>query len=410
MAIFSYKAIRKDGTTYNGSLETTDRYNLYKLLKDKGDMVVEVEDHGSSGSTSWMKSFSEKFETMTGHVGAQEKINFAKNLGAMISAGLSLSRALSVQEKQIRNKKFKQVVHELNDEISRGKSLSEGMKLFPNIFSDLFTSMVGAGEESGGLSEALRIVALQMDNSNRLTKKIRGAMIYPAVIVTVIFIIAILMFVFVIPGITGTFKEMKVALPWSTQIIIGLSDFMKNNSILFIVILGAVVTGVYLWARTAAGKKTLDYAFLRVPVISTLVKETNSARTTRTLSSLLSAGVPIGEALRISGEVVQNFYYRQIISQAHEAIGRGEPMSGTFSKAEKLYPVFVGEMMNVGEETGKMSEMLMGVATYYENEVEQKTKDMSTIIEPILMVFIGGAVGFFAIAMITPIYSLMDTI
>jgi type IV pilus assembly protein PilC len=409
MAFFNYRAVKKDGSTYNSEIEAVDRYAVYKIVKDRGEMVAEIEEVGSAHEINSFKKLSEKFETVFSHVGAQEKINFAKNLGAMISAGLSLSRALAVQEKQIKNKKFKEIVENLNEEISRGKSLSEAMKIYPKVFSDLFVSMVRAGEESGGLSEALRIVALQMDNSNRLTKKIRGAMIYPSVIVSVIIVVAILMIVFVVPGITATFKDMKVALPFSTQVVIGVSDFAQNNILLvFIGLLGLVALG-YFSGKTTVGKKVIDFAILRLPIISTMVKETNSARTARTMSSLISSGVSIGESLKITGEVVQNYYYKEIILKAAEAISRGEPMSHTFSAAEKLYPIFVGEMMNVGEETGKTADMLMGVATYYENEVEQKTKDMSTIIEPVLMVFIGAAVGFFAISMITPIYSLMDT-
>ncbi|MEI6420492.1 MAG: type II secretion system F family protein [bacterium] len=410
MPFFNYRAVKKDGSSYNGEMEAVDRFAVYKIVKDRGELVAELNEVSSSKGVEFYKNLSSRVDAVLGHIGTQEKINFAKNLGAMVSAGLSLSRALSVQEKQIRNKKFKDIVKSLNDEISRGKSLSEAMREYPKIFSDLFVSMVRAGEGSGGLSEALRIVALQMDNSNRLTKKIRGAMIYPSVIIGVIVIIAILMFVYVIPGITGTFKEMKVALPWSTQVIISISDFMKDHSVLVILLL-LIISGVtYTWAKTKIGMRTIDYVILRIPVISKLVKQTNSARTARTLSSLITSGVPIGEALKITGEVVQNSYYRTVIYKAYEAIGKGEPMSKTFSGAENLYPIFVGEMMNVGEETGKTPEMLLGVATFYENEVEQATKDISTIIEPILMVFIGGAVGFFAISMITPIYSLMDTI
>jgi len=409
MSLFNYKAIKVTGEEYTASMDAPDKATLFRDLKERGDMVVHVEevDSGSEGIFQHLKSL---LGGILGHVSTQEKIIFAKNLGAMISAGLALSRALTVLERQSKNKVFKEIVVQLNENISRGKTLSEAMKLYPKVFSNLFVSMVKAGEESGGLSEALRVVATQMDNSNRLQKKIKGAMIYPSVIVCVILVVALMMLIFVIPQITATFKEINVELPLSTRIVIGTSDFMKDNSILAILILLVVIFGTYMVSRTKGGRSFIDGFILKLPIIGNLVRETNSARTARTLSSLLSSGVPVAESLSITSEVLQNHLYKKVIKDAGEGISKGQTISGVFMRNEKLYPVFVGEMMSVGEETGKMAEMLMGVATYYENEVEQKTKDMSTIIEPVLMVFIGAAVGFFAISMITPIYSMMDNV
>jgi type II secretory pathway component PulF len=328
----------------------------------------------------------------------------------MISAGLALSRALSVQERQAHNKKFKAIIKSLNTEINKGHSLSEALALYPKVFSSIFVSMVKAGEESGGLSEALRVVSIQIENSYRLTKKIQGAMIYPSVIVMVILVVGIIMFVFVLPGLTNTFKEMNVPLPFATRFIIGASDFMTNNYIWVFTLLIGLFVGFYLFLRTKIGKRYFEIFSLRLPVVGTLVKETNTARTTRTLASLISAGVPIAEALKITRDVLQNSFYKNIINEAIENISKGVPVSNVFSMKTKYYPIFVGEMMSVGEETGKLPEMLMNVATYYEGEVDQKTKDMSTIIEPVLVVGIGAAVAFFALAMIQPMYSLVDVI
>jgi type IV pilus assembly protein PilC len=251
---------------------------------------------------------------------------------------------------------------------------------------------------------------MQMDNSDRLQKKIKGAMIYPAVIISVVIIVGILMFIFVIPGLTATFKELNVELPFATRIIIDISDFIKNNLLLFLGSLIGLIALIYIAIRTKQGHDLIDTVILRLPFFGPITKEINSARTARTLSSLLTSGVPIAESLRITEQVLQNHYYQSIIKEAEVSISKGETISSVFIRNEKFYPVFVGEMMSVGEETGKMPDMLMGVATFYETEVDQKTKDMSTIIEPILMVIIGAAVGFFAIAMIMPIYSLMDNV
>jgi type IV pilus assembly protein PilC len=284
------------------------------------------------------------------------------------------------------------------------------MKDHPQVFSKLIVAMVGAGEESGSLAESLTIVSEQMDNIYKLQKKVKGAMIYPAVIVSVMIIIGILMLIYVVPGLTETFKDVKVELPLSTKIVIFVSDFMKNNAILAFVGIVMAVSIAYGWAKTKSGKKFIDFLTLRFPVISNIIKETNAARTSRTLSSLLSSGVPVAQALGITGDVIQNSYYTEVLKQSQESVEKGEPISSIFIKNDHLYPIFVGEMINVGEETGNMSKMLMEVALFYENEVNQKTKDMSTIIEPFLMVFIGAVVGFFALSMITPMYSIMDTI
>ncbi|TAK57471.1 type II secretion system F family protein, partial [Patescibacteria group bacterium] len=320
------------------------------------------------------------------------------------------SRALDVLERQSKNKTLKKILLELNADISRGQTLSNGMRKFPKVFSSLFVSMVAAGEQSGSLAESLKVIAKQMDRSYFIQRKVRGAMIYPAVIIGAMLIIAVLMLIFVVPTLTATFKELGVALPLSTQFVIFVSNFFQNHFIFAFLILVVLVLAIYFPLQTKKGKRIFDYALLHLPIIAPLIKQVNAARTARTLSSLLSAGVPVVESTRITGEVLQNSFYKEVLEKAQHSIQQGIPMSSVFIEVPHLYPVFVGEMVSVGEETGKLSEMLLGVATFYEDEVEQKTKDMSTIIEPVLMVIIGVVVGFFAISMITPIYSVMDTI
>ena len=407
MPKFSFKAVKPSGETYEATRESADKFSLYKEVKNEGDTIVDVFEmkNGNGGGFSISKMLA-----VFGGVKMHQKVVFAKNLGAMLTAGLSLSRALSIIERQTKNKKLKSITASLGSDISRGKTLSEAMKDHPQIFSKLIVAMVGAGEESGSLAESLTIVSEQMDNIYKLQKKVKGAMIYPAVIVSVMLIIGILMLIYVVPGLTETFKDVKVELPLSTKIVIFVSDFMKNNAILAFLGIVAAISVAYGWAQTKSGKKFIDFSILRFPVISGIVKETNAARTSRTLSSLLSSGVPVAQALGITGDVIQNSYYKEVLKQSQESVEKGEAISSVFIKNDHLYPIFVGEMINVGEETGNMSKMLMEVALFYENEVIQKTKDMSTIIEPFLMVFIGAVVGFFAISMITPMYSIMDTI
>lgn len=405
MPTFKYKAKRKSGEVYEATLEAENKYSLYDFLREEGSTLISYEEKGSS----FFKRF-EKVNNLLARVKLQEKILFARNLGAMIDAGLSLSRAISVMERQTKNKKFKEILKDLEERINRGQPLAEALAAHGDTFPPIFVSMVGAGEESGGLADSLKVISDQLEKSYTLKKKVRGAMMYPAIIVSVMVVIGILMLVYVVPTLTSTFEELGVELPKTTQAVIFVSDFLSNNIILSVVIIVVLGLGVWLGMRTPKGKKAFEWTILRIPVIGSLVKETNSARTARTLASLLSAGVEVVNALSITREVIQNSYYKDVIKEAEDSIQKGRVISDIFSEHEDLYPVLVGEMISVGEETGKLSEMLKELAKFYEKEVEQKTKDLSTIIEPFLMVVIGVVVGFFAVSMISPMYSLVSGI
>jgi type IV pilus assembly protein PilC len=404
MPLFSYKAIKSDGKSYEGEMEATDRFVVYKKIKDDGGSVIyanEVKGGGSNFGT---------FRSLLGKIKQHEKIIFARNLAAMLEAGLSVTRAIAVMEKQTKNKKLKEVLQSLNDDVTKGLGLSDSMKKKPEVFSQLFISMVKAGEESGNLAGSLKVVALQMEKSYQLAKKIKGALMYPAVIVCIMIVIGVLMLVFMVPTLTSTFEGLNIELPAATRFVIALSDFLRTQYLFALGALAAVFFGFGAFYKSTKGKRIFDRIFLSFPIFGTIVKEINAARTTRTLSSLLSSGVDIVVAIGVTKDVIQNSYYKAVLDEAQEAIQKGDPMSETFIKYENLYPIFVGEMMSVGEETGKMSEMLLGVAAFYEDEVDQKTKDMSTLIEPLLMVMMGIGVGFFAIAMLAPTYSLVDAI
>jgi type IV pilus assembly protein PilC len=335
---------------------------------------------------------------------------FAKNLAAMLNAGLPLAKSLSVLERQMSKKSWKAIFIKLNENLSRGVNLSTSLAAFPKTFSTLFVSMVSAGEESGSLSQSLSIVAEELEKSHELVKKIRGAMLYPIIILFVMLGIAALMLIYVIPKLTVTFKEFNTELPLSTRAIIYTSDFFSNHYLLIMVGILVLVAVLFMISKTLLGKHILGSVFLRIPIIGNIIQEINSARTTRTLSSLLSSGVEVVTAVKITSGVVQNVHYREMLLDAAEKIQKGSPLESLFSPRNDLYPPFVGEMIGVGEETGTLSKNLLEVAIFYENEVSQKTKDMSTVIEPFLMVFIGVGVGFFALAMISPIYSLSNNL
>jgi len=335
---------------------------------------------------------------------------FAKNLSAMLRAGLPLARSLAVLQKQMVDKRMKIVCSNLQDRLAKGESFAQTLKSYPKTFSALFVAMVAAGEESGNLAGSLQIVADQLEKSYILQKKVRGAMMYPGIILLIMLIIGILMFIYVVPKLTETFREFNVELPLQTRIILNTSDFISNHYILIFVGLIVLISAFWSFSRTKIGKNIIHKSLLKIPVIGLIVMEVNSARTSRTLSSLLSSGVDIVHAIRISSDVVQNVHYKSMLMDASEKIQKGDSVQSLFLPRTDLFPPFVGEMIGVGEETGTLSKVLFEVATFYENEVDQKTKDISTIIEPVLMVVIGTGVGFFALAIISPIYSLTDNI
>jgi type IV pilus assembly protein PilC len=270
--------------------------------------------------------------------------------------------------------------------------------------------MVHAGEQAGSLPGSLKSIADQMESSHNLTKRIRGVMIYPAVIVCVMIVIGVLMMIFVVPTLLSTFESFGTKLPPTTQFVLDLSNAFRAYGIEIGIAAVLIGIGWWLWAKKPSGKKFFHMLTLRLPVIGSLAREVNAARTARTLSSLLHSGVEVVESVSITGDVIQNVYFKEILEKAKEAIKKGEPMSQIFAREEKYYPVFFSEMLSVGEETGRIDQMLGNVASYYEDDVSERTKDMSTVIEPVMIVIIGAAVGFFAVSMITPMYSLVNAI
>ncbi|KKW30256.1 MAG: Type II secretion system F domain protein [Candidatus Kaiserbacteria bacterium GW2011_GWC2_52_8b] len=374
MARFSYTAEKTGGDVYKGIAEARDRFELYDVVRREGGKLIALSEESHNKKWS-LRYWNAKLTTVKEY----DKVLFARNLGAMLGAGLSLARALSVLERQTKNPHV-------------------ALAKFPNMFSRIFVAMVRSGEEGGDLSGSLGTMADQMERMYQLKKKIRSALIYPAVVIVAIVGIGALMMVNVVPTLAQTFEEMNAELPASTKLIIAISNFLVEYTILSLGLTVALGILVYMALRTSLGR------------IGPMVREVNAARTSRTLASLLSSGVDVLASLEITGDVVQNSYFKEVIEDARRGVAQGEPLSTMFVRREDLYPSFVGEMMAVGEETGETTEMLKRLAIFYEEEVDRKTKDLSTIIEPFLMLFIGSAVGFFAISMITPIYSLSQNI
>lgn len=408
MTQFTYTGEDTKGTPVTETVEAKDRYAVYEIARGAGHTVTRIEKKRAFQISALFNVA--KLEYAISRVSDDDLVMMTRNLGSMLSAGLPLTRALSVIERQNKNPRMKDIVATVREKINTGSQFYEALNDHPKTFNDLYVSMVKAGEESGQLSETLHTLSTQLERSSSIKKKIRGAMIYPAIVIIVLVIIGVLMMLYVMPSIISTFESLNVDLPTTTTVLIAISKALQQHTIL---VLGGMVLGVVGFVqalRTQIGRLVASWVIPRIPVIGGIAIEANAARTARTLSSLLSAGVDVIRAVEITEEVLQNVYYKRILAQVAQKVEKGAPLSDEFIAHEKLYPVLVGEMILVGEETGQIAEMLEQLAVFYETEVEQKTKDLSTIIEPLLMVFIGGAVGFFALAMIAPIYSISDSI
>jgi type IV pilus assembly protein PilC len=399
--------IRKEGVPDATSIvEATSRFAVYEQVRGEGGTVISIVERKKFK----FDLFSRFNITIGTGIKRTEIIRVAKNLAAMLNAGLSISRALSVIERQSSNKYLKAVATGLSESVREGSSFHEALALYPAIFPEIFVAMVRAGEESGSLVESLNVVALQMERSEELVRKIKGAMIYPAIVISVVILVGILMLIYVVPTLTNTFSSLGVQVPLATRIIVGLSDFMVANVGLVFLMLAAIVAGGIAFVRSAFGSRLVTAVALHLPVVGELVRETYTARASRTLSSLLSSSVPVLDALSITKEVVHAPVFATVISEAEEHVRKGELLSVSFAEHTKLYPILMSDMLAVGEETGKVAEMLKQIAEFYEEDVAQKTKDLSTIIEPVLMIVIGIFVGIFAVSMIAPIYQLSSVI
>ncbi|MDP1689995.1 MAG: type II secretion system F family protein [bacterium] len=399
--------IRKEGTSDEiRVIDAPSRFDVYERVRNEGGSVVALDELGGGGLAA-LQHFNISFGTGIKRI---EVIRTAKNLSAMLSAGLSISRALSVIERQSSNKHLKKIMTGLAEAVKKGSSFHEGLAAYPAVFPAIFVAMARAGEESGSLADSLSVVALQMERSEELIRKIRGAMIYPAIVIAAVIVVGILMLIYVVPTLTSTFTSLGVQVPFTTRVIVAFSDFMIAHVVLVLATIIVLIAGGIVFLRSRLGGRIVIAISLHLPVIGEIVRETYAARTARTLSSLLSSGVPVLDALSITKEVVHAAAFAAVIEEAETHVRKGELLSESFATHTRLYPILMSDMLAVGEETGKVAEMLKQIAEFYEEDVAEQTKDLSTIIEPVLMLLIGTVVGIFAVSMIAPIYQLSSAI
>lgn len=405
MPTYYYTAKSLKGEEKKGTKYAENKRELAQALRQQDYILISASTKKRRKVSLASVDILSKLE----RVSLTDKIMVTRNLKVMIGAGMSLPRALRTLAGQAKSSKFKRALNQIADRVIKGNRFSECLASYPGIFPDIYRSMVRVGEETGNLEEVLGNLAFHMERSHELKSKVKGALIYPAVIVAAMIGIGILMLVMVVPKLAKTFEELGIELPATTKFVIWLGTTLSQNFLMMALVILIFLIALRYAVKTKIGKKIMDKIFLKVPVISSIVVKTNSASTARTLSILTSSGVPIVRSLEIVSDSVGNFYFRQAVAKAAEEVKKGGKLSQAL-KPYQIYPALVIQMLKVGEETGETADVLKKLADFYEQGVTRSTKNMASIVEPVLMLIIGGVVGFFAISMVQPMYSMLGAL
>lgn len=340
-----------------------------------------------------------------------QKIFFLDHLRTMIHASLSLVEALEILEKEVGQRYFASIIGHIREDVEKGRTLSETLGGYPTIFPPMYVQMVAYGEISGRLDESLDQIVHQMKKTHELTSSIRGAMIYPSIILVAMGGIGIMMATLVLPKLINIFKEFDAELPLATRILVATVTFISNPTYFallgFGIILGFTLFFVFL-KKSPSFRHTIHATTLRLPIVGRVVKQINLARFSLTLSSLLKSTIPIVEALDITAGTCTNLLYQETLRGATKKVKTGENLSSILRSSSKLFPPMVTEMIMVGERTGQIDQLLHELSLFFGAEVDKTTKNFTTIIEPVIIIFLGVAVGGMAVAVIMPMYSLVQ--
>jgi type IV pilus assembly protein PilC len=404
MADFVYDALASDGRRVNGTLNAPDREAALGVLRGQGIKPLSLKEARAKTNRKF------KFENKK--VKLRDLVVFTRELSTMISAGVPLPRGLQTLADQADSKYFKEVIVSINHDVEAGTSLADALEKFPNVFSDVYTNMVRAGEAGGILDDILKRLATQVEKEASMHKKIKSAMAYPMVIMAVTVVAFFGIMLFVLPKISKIFSNLggpNAHLPVYSQIMLNTSTFMQKN-IIFILIV--TIGGSYAFRRyikTEKGKYKWHGLLLRLPIFGKIIGKIAVARFARTFASLMTAGVSVLDALEVTGKAVGNKVIQKELEEIAQQVKNGQPI-GKQLLAAKFFPPIVGQMMLVGEETGKIGEILIKVADFYDEEVDAVIDGLASIIEPIMIVVLGGLVGLIAASVMGPIASLSKNI
>ena len=420
MPVFQYTATDQAGASSQGNFEAESEEQARSQLAQYGLNVTELVplDNGQTESKEAApeKTKKKKKGLMALQIGggpSNEDISvFTRQLSTLVQAGLHLLRSLEVMIKQQEKKpKFKAMLENISEKVSSGGNLSDGLALYPKTFDNLFVNMVKAGEAGGVLELVLDRLAQFQEKSIRTIKKVKSAMIYPAVIMFVAVGIVTLLMMVVVPQFQSIFQQMLrgAPLPGPTQIIINISDAFSGHPVLVLGGMAGVVFGLIMFKKTKYGARTFDWLGLNIPAVRDVVSKSNISRITRTFGTLLSSGVPILQALQITRDTLTNGYFVQAMGNVHDSVRDGEAMAVQMNR-EKVFPSMVTSMVEIGEETGELPDMLTRIADNYDEDVDNAVASMTSLIEPVMIVLLALVVGFIVIALFLPIVGIIETI
>lgn len=405
MATFTYTAIDASGKSIKGSIEATDRSVVLKALTNQNLKPIAVKESSSAENKigGFLKSKKVKSDDL---------VVFTRELSAMVSAGVPLLRSLSSLEQHTESAALKKVLASVTKDVEGGATLASSLEKFPESFNDVYVNMVRAGETAGILDEILKRVAFQQEKNASIRKKIKSAMTYPTVLIVITILAFFGLMLFVIPQIGKILTDLggpDAQLPLLTQIMLGISGFMTK---FWYIVLGGLVgigIGISRYIKTDKGKHVFHQLLLKLPGVRSIIIKIAIARFSRTFSALIGAGVAVLEALDVTARAVGNVVYEDAIKDAAEAVKNGSTLSSMIEK-NPLFPAIVAQMLSVGEETGQTDTVLVKVADFYEEEVDTAIEGISSIIEPVMIVVMGGMVGLIAASVMMPIASLSQNI
>lgn len=394
---FNYKAKDKESRPITGEVEAANVLEAARLVKSKGFYVISISPKIDSPFTL-IRRLRERITT-------RDIATFTRQLSTMINAGLPITEALLILRSQSKGS-MQKVVAQLLADIEAGESFSNSLARHSKIFSQTYISLVKSGEVGGVMDTVLLRLADNMEKQEEFAGKVKGALIYPAIIVIGMVIVGLVMMIFVIPRLTSLYSEFNATLPLPTRILIGISAFVTNYWFI-ILILGIIGTYVFkLYRATKEGRRKIDELSFKVPVFGDLRRQVILTELTRTLSLMVGAGVPILEALNITAGVVNNTLVSDSLKDVAKQVEKGFPIAFAFGRHPEAFPFILSQMISVGEETGKMDDVLTKISHIFEVESDEKVKGLTAAIEPIVMIILGLGVGFLVIAVILPIYNL----
>lgn len=397
---YKYRAIAKNGKTIEGVFEASNEAEVIAMIKGNSYLPLQVErDVGAEA----------KFELFAPKVKKKDLAIFCRQFFTMIDAGLGIVKCLEILIMQTEHKTLKRAVSDVTEDVQKGLTLSEAMKKHTLIFPTILINMVEAGEVSGNLDSIMERMAVHFEKENKLDKKIKGSMIYPAALVTVSVAVVIFMLVFVMPTFTGMFTGSGVPLPGPTQFLLNISDSIKTYWYIYVGVIGLAVFGITTYKRTEDGRRFFDKMKLRIPVVKDTTRKIITSRFTRTLSTLMDSGIPLIKAMEVVAKVVNNLPVQDSITASIEDIRKGVPLSRSI-KDVGVFPPMVDSMIKIGEESGSLDDILTKTADFYDDEVEASLHKLTTLIEPVMLVGMAVVIGFIVIAMYLPMFDMMQTI